>query len=660
MASFAIGNGHCRSSWLIAVVSLLFAFTCALEAAAGGLEVTQQESDCHGKFGKVSIRASKEEADKIRVQKPDSFVSELVLGKIEYNNGQFPKALMHFRKARAGMELSPGFKSKPGDIPWHAITLNSMILSLDAMDRISQELAVIDDYLKNGYDKLESANPDLRAVEPLKIWALIKSGKKNKALDLAQKKLKQRGLTPEEKIDAETIYANTVFANFPDGKKAFELYCEVIKDGRAIGPEGNLPYGNAAFHFMRNGKYGEAEDLLMESSKFPVANSESFPCLTLAEMYTSSCEWGKSFAAYKQSWNWILMKHAYIRQELDKDLKLSVAQYYLAAGYPDRALLFSTPLLSNSIRAGFTSRSADFWKAGAVLTSLSALRQTEIIRRDVSALEGWKGFWKNIWDSSCNFLITRENLEEELRGLIISQSEASDKPRDFLAFANCPTWLWPEMAMHLSPRITEKIIRDYPLQGAQSQFFDRAFTAEILFAKGEQENIIKTVESALESLPAEERIMRARMLAIRGASLARDGMTDKALESLSEAYQIDPAVFRLLGIKLPLTLKTDSSPEASHIRRLLEKSSEIALKDMGISASVKTEGQGIASISISDHDGNLIRSYKIKLIDNGTPRKDGSIFTETVNGIFTSFIHSPSDFDALEGRAVDFNQKKGK
>ena len=75
--------------------------------------------------------------------------------------------------------------------------------------------------------------------------------------------------------------------------------------------------------------------------------------------------------------------------------------------------------------------------------------------------------------------------------------------------------------------------------------------AEIAYQRGNKTDVLQYASEAQRLLPSINRMTKARMMALEGWALGRQGDWDGAVKRYSATMEIDPSTFRRLGIALP-------------------------------------------------------------------------------------------------------------
>jgi len=622
----------------------------ALRADTNGIPLaTPQERHLYTQVSESDLATAvlTQEASRLLAEQPNSLVAHYAMGSLRFRNGRYPEAIRSFQTARRLAESRPGFDAPPHgeEPPWHAVILSSLANAYDRMERLPEAVSVWEEMRRRGYVENYSQRKDVSDPGSSEIAALLKLGKVAQARALAEERSNQRGLTGAEKAGRDFDRASVLFAEDPGGQRAYELFSETAKRVTATG-EGFIPYDMLAFHALRQGHQAEAVQWLEESTRHPNPKSGRHPWRLLAEIWTASAQWDKAQQALCESWESLATKRQDVRYDLLADTRKSLAEFYLAVGYPDRSEQLLLPYLEHPIRAGMSSRPVEQWLAGVDLAALVASRQIRSLELENVAGEGLGARLatqrKQVLRRYDEFM-----LERRIRALVAKQLIQGRSLRDVLEVVDVPVWLWGDLITVLGPREVEALLRLYPLRGVQASMFTAALQAEIAFADGRWSAVLQSGEVALKELPPEQATWALRLRVLLGEAGRRSGDLQAPQRWWGEPLHSYRSVFRHLDIALPVVFERPSQANSQSYLGVLESSPRFTA-DAKAPWRVAAEIEGkMASAGIIEGNANQLVSVTVE------PSTKQQAVPLLLRALFASSGElKESEIDALEGRAV--------
>lgn len=591
----------------------------------------------------------------ILAEKPDSFVVELLRGRLKYEHGNYPSSAYHLNHARKLVESLPGFQYAPQadeEPHWHALILYRLALTYMALDRLEDQLKVLETYAQYQYDQFEQRNALLRPASFYRIRALLKSGRIEEAYQLALAASQQRSLTEEETQAVQEDLALVEEFRSRDTVYLYTKYAALIQEMQQAGqtPSGSL-LNTVAYFALLDGRYQESRQALERSTQELRSRSSSHPYNALAKLFLLQADWQQAQQALRQSWQWLEGKRSYVRQELTKETQLVLAAYYLAAGYPDSAWRICSSLLDNPVRSGFRWRFSEQWEAGLTLIAMAALRQQRELDAEAMAAEGWLlrsfsalrriGTWK------------REGMLRRQFNALLMQRLA--RPLPVISALECvevPYWLLGELFRTLGVNGSRQLLHVYPLTDTHQRLFLDAIETELAYIEGNWEAVLQFARQAAATLPEAEHLWRARIAALHAEALRQTEQTQQAISMFGEAYRLNPAVFRHLNIRLPVKIHTDDTALTEFAEKLLAHSPRLKQDDNGLDLHMTRNDTGI-QCKLLDKNMMIVQN-----VSETEGQFRSRIAQELPRRLFsTGKWLEQADYDALEGRALEGPQE---
>ncbi|HMP75067.1 MAG TPA: hypothetical protein PKE12_02110 [Kiritimatiellia bacterium] len=501
---------------------------------AGAAVSPEEEKLWSAAQGATPPSVIRREARAILEKTPDSFVATYVLGRLESDDGQFPDAIRELKRAQrlATSRLALSRDEKPELTPWQARIALSLADAYDDADRLPEAL--------RAWEEAEALHAETGGMPDRtlrRINALLKLGHIDAARLVANARLKVPELKDNERLALRVADARILFAEEPDGARAYEAFESIAREARGV-TSFLFPFGDLAFHARRQGQTDRALAALAESAGIQHATSAAHPFRGMAEIHLAAGNWAAAKSNIRQAWNALQTKRAAIRYELFADTRLCAAYFYLASGYPERAERLVRPYVELPIRSGFSSRPAEQWQAGVNLLCWSASRQIRTLERSSARHQRWYERLTLLG----HHLHRRWNeavMARRIRSLIIAQLRSERPLRDVFELVDAPVWLWGDLATVLGPRQFRKLLAAYPLQGEQHRFFSRAMTVEAASAARDWMAVLQNGEAAIEALPPSEVLLRARMAQVVAEAEYRRGNAGAGMAWLERAHLLD-------------------------------------------------------------------------------------------------------------------------
>jgi tetratricopeptide (TPR) repeat protein len=596
-----------------------------------------------------AVRLTNHLAD-LLAEKPDSFVAALLRGRLKYEQGNYPAALYHLKRARELVESLPGFQHPPqaAESPhWHALVLYRLALTYMAMDRLKDELAVLETYAQYGYERFERRNGLLRPASFYHIRVLLKLGQTEKAYRLARAVAQQPRLTEEERQAAQKDL--TLVEEFRSRDTAYE-YTQYATLAEEVQQAGNTPSGSLwntlAYFALLDGRYQATRQALERSTRELRSRSSSHPYNGLAKLFVLQADWPSARQALRQSWQWLEGKRSYVRQELTKETQLALAVYYLATGYPDSAWRICSILLNNPVRSGFRWRFSEQWEAGFTLVAIAALRQQSELDAEQAAAEGWLS--RSLAElRRLNAWARAGWLQRKFRALLARRLARPLPVISALECVEAPSWLFGELAQALGGHGVRQLLRVYPLTDTHQRLFADALDTELAYLAGDWQAVIRAAGQASTTLPEAERLWRARIAVMHAHALRQTGRPRQAISLFAEAYRINPAVFRHLNVRLPVSIQTEDAAFTDVVKNLAVRSPRLQPDGSGLVLRLTTNRTGIECKLL---DKNI-------LIVQAASETEAQFRSRAANELRRRLFSAgkwleQADYDALEGRAL--------
>ena len=175
---------------------------------------------------------------------------------------------------------------------------------------------------------------------------------------------------------------------------------------------------------------------------------------------------------------------------------------------------------------------------------------------------------------------------------------------------------------------------------------------EMAFNAHNEKRALSCFLEAQEKLPPAEKLLNARIYALTGKAKENLGDIDAALTLYQKAYQIYPALFRELGIRLPVIISAEGGDQSvDEIKKYLKKSPRFRLKEGAFRIDIRTSGNRITG-NLLDNFGNRI--VTVSTVKTGNKQRDASLFLDEfhIKAFSAPISASLSDINSLDGSNI--------
>ena len=501
---------------------------------------------------------ARELADKVVAANPESFVGHFALGEVHhYGESNFPRALLHERDALKLFESKYGFQS--GDMfssRWHAYMLRELASTYADLDRYEQQLAVLD-----RHNQLYT--PGLYAN---RAWPLMKLKRFDEARLAAQQGLAS-GDTSQRDFALNSLCAIEFEAG--DHEKSYQACGKALIQARIGGRPTTVDLSNHAEAARSLFRFEEAERLLMEAT---TAYRSWFgnPWRDLADLYMRGARISEALAALREIPSHRAMRPPHLREfDFNEGLRVR-AMFYLLIDRPAEAIRITDKALVMPDRRAHSSRDAAQDQSLVALIDRRARRLlAERLIEEAVAMPFYQRWWVALkayklrvegWRSGrlAARLLAEEN---RLVGTFMIGTSRG---------AIMPPWLLGELVDVLGSGVVVAAIkkaRSEDTREAANSYYDAVLAEAALYA-GDEADAIGRADKARVGIKSGDSLLQMRMLAIIAEAKRRQGKWP----TYSALLTREPGLFRRMELALPVRFETDSSGEASAIKKALARS----------------------------------------------------------------------------------------
>lgn len=290
----------------------------------------------------------------------------------------------------------------------------------------------------------------------------------------------------------------------------------------------------------------------------------SNPWQALTQIYLREGRGPEAVDAIEQMQAWRLRQRPMLRDQTRASLDVTFARLLLVAGHTDKGLELVDRALQQPDRLGYSSGSADEELGGNALLRL-AMRAAARERAREEAVGAW--WWERWWvwlrtalpdpADTLDAAVVRTTLTEPRWMELLFQVYLSHSA------LGAPPWTLGDVIDVIGTGVAGAALQTAREAAAELAPWHDAFEAEIAWRSGFRGDAVDLAHRALDALPPQEALLRARTAAIAGDA---GGGSERALADLTLAVRLDPGVLRRLQIALPARVE-GSGAAATLLRR---------------------------------------------------------------------------------------------
>ncbi len=509
---------------------------------------------------------AREKALKYLATHPDSFAADLVAGTSYYQaEGDLPRSYYYLERGKEALESRYGY-DWGGTSPWrfYARTLWQLSRVCERMERYREAINLMDTY--NHF-----FSPKQEAEEA---WPLMKLGKESSARrkiaeGLASKDEEQvlYAMNALGALDSETDHPE---ASYDD----YARLCEMAKSSKH-GQECTF-LRNKAESAKALGRYQEAEQLYLESSRYFDAASESNPWEDLVDLYLMEERLPEALDAAKRMQAWAFHSLPLIGLDNWNLRQTLTAALLSSAGYTSQALEIARRVVDRPDRHGGHSSQRQEWIASSLLFYRQMLLDDLERISEKLSYSSWRdvpGLWAE------RLIESGEAWSAGRRGARIIM-DMGYLPGTLRQLAPKSAFVYPGGEVFLPRVLGAGVVEEEALKllarAGAAAGRERPYVLLSLGAakleRGDARGALRTLAQAQKELPAEAALLHSELLALEAKAYARLGESGNRATVLSQLMQRDAGMVRRFGLSLPCTISASGGEAASKAASLLKGS----------------------------------------------------------------------------------------
>ncbi|MBK8481609.1 MAG: hypothetical protein IPL40_10585 [Proteobacteria bacterium] len=567
-----------RLGWLLALV-LACCNSHLAAAATRDIARNPAERELLTTLAQDKLIQARQQAERLLHDDPRSFVGFYALSHVfREEEGNLPRALHHLQRAAA--LLAERLASAAGDPllrHWDRRLLLEEETLLGEMDRRSDQLAVLERY----------AHRYGPAADQRRVWPLMKLHRYAEATRLARRAAEATDL--ERRISG---YNGLLSLEF-ERERPQQCFGVALEGLRRTGDQScilNLNAAEAAFAVFR---FDEVERLANRSLQAPIHDCPASAHTHLANLYLLQGDFRRAIAAVQEARAQSVPRR--LRQQFEMNFTAWLTRLLFALGRFDRAFELAERVLEAPDRVGLLSYSAELMETIYTLDDYAALQgRIEQLREERSARGGLRDRLGRGLELLRLRLLAWARRRQAAR-LLAQHGLLRGLLRPYLK--PLPSWNLPLLAEVAGDAVVGTVIRELrqsiEMRAATDPYY-AAVEGEGAARRADHAVALKRGRLALQQLPDEEVLLRARVAAWTGASAYALGDRLQARQAFEEVLDRWPTALRVLGLPLPVRIRADATPAAQLVAARLEHSRRLTTDALGLGFVVAVNARGRA------------------------------------------------------------------
>lgn len=638
---------------------------CALLAAPAAAQMQDPLAAVDGMQGDVDERAAldsldrghwakaRSQAEAVLAQNPDAFIATYVLARVHGDaEGNLARALYLLRRARATVERVHGLPPRIDDArSWHRRILLHESIVLGQMDRRADQLAA--------YDMLDAHYAPKQTVR--RIWPLLKLERFDEARKIGEALLhdpdpdiRERAYNGLMAVEEE---AGNRLPSYSWGQKALESMGQdtcILATNTALGARRAFDFPNTIAYDQRALKANDG-------------SCPTSPHAQLSAMYLVFGQFQQSLSALKALRG--VPRPPHLRVQNEMVIRARFVELLLALGQFDEAEIRVREILAAPDRAGMISAASEIVELSNALLGYSVLtaRYHQLLEQ-ASARSFWPALRTRL--AAEQIAASRWRAAREATRLAALPETLRKHVRPY--YTDVMPWYGADMLTVFGGGVLRKAIEEVRAveQGGPpvAEAFLDAYLAELHWREGDDAAAIVAGEDALRRLPAEPRLLRARIQAWLADSRWRAGDRDGARRDYAAVLDFQPTALRHLGLTLPVVIGDVSGPRGAELAERLRDSPRLAIeRGAPFEVTVQADDEALTiclqvakrlCATLSGYDLEAAEKAANDPIDPTTGDVIAAAIDRFHDEVFSPRIElTQSDINSLDGRAVRQNAR---
>lgn len=545
-----------------------------------------------------NVRARELSEDWVRAE-PENPAAQFALAEVLYSvEANLPRALYHLNRAEELTNYSSlGRALASGNIQWHYLTLSQLSFIHQIMGDQENALAYL--------DKIEEIYG--QDVESLRGWPLIKMRDFDAARASANKVLQTSNSERERSRAWNTLCAVELASLQPQG--------DIVACDRAIDEDENIASSandgdtvyltNASEVSLSLLKMEEAENYLDRATGVLNPDSVADPWIYKLYITMSQGRFDEAQDAFDRMLLWRENQVPVVTVMNRAEHLMVSASFLILAGRGEEAARLTATALAEPDRNG--SFSADDAQKDAIAALLHMLANESWYQKQLE-YAATLDFFERL---HLNTLANRQRLDAWLAArraasLFADKEVLLNRLRPYAPLdVHIPEWIEPHIVRLMGTGVMAELLEEARSNGAfllnDGYYF--SYAAEIAALEKRHEEVIRLAQQAIDILPQQEILLRARLHARIADAAWNRGLTDVALDEYQRTLALDAGILRRLGESLPVNIRGDDSQTSRQVVDFISRSPRFRQVEDGLPLEITLREDTLTSC-LYDMDGN--------------------------------------------------------
>ena len=546
-----------------------------------------------------NVKARELSEDWIR-NEPESPAAQFAIAEVLFSvEGNMPRALFHLNRAEELTDydsMEAAFNS--GNVQWHYLTLSQLshvhqlmgnqLISLEYLDKISKiyeidtessrgwpliKLKLYDAAEESAIRVLENSDSEL---ERARAWNTLCAAQLASLKPIASTSACDRAINEEENITDSANDYDTVYLT-----NASEVSLSLLQMERA-------------------------ENYLDRATRFLNPNSVADPWIYKLFLTLNQGRFDDARNALDRMLVWRQQQKPIVSVMNRAEHFLVAASFLMIAGYPEDAINLSQTALNQPDRNGSYSADDEQKDSFAALLSMMANRTEYQIQLEELATRDFSGSLLSRFKATM-LRFDAWRAERRAASLFADFEVLQNRLRPYAPLdVHIPEWVEPEIINLIGTGIMSIILEQAKENGAfqLNVGYYYSYLAEIEALESNLESLISAGEKALEHLPQQEVLLRARISARMAEAHWRKNNYRESTSYFEIAYKQDPSIIRRLQTSLPVFFAGDETDFSHSVEHYLKRSPRFTYNANGLLLEIKSTPD--LSICLKSRTGEVL------------------------------------------------------
>ena len=543
-------------------------------------------------------------------EQPDSPGAQFALAEVLFTvEANMPRALFHLNKAEQLTNYSTLAEALSSDsLQWHYLTISQLSYVHQLMGDQIKSL----EYL----DKLNQIYG--QEVESFRGWPLIKLKQYEAARESANEVLRT-STNERTRSRAWNTLCAVELASLQPG--ASMTACDrAIDEDQNIADRSNdydtVYLSNASEVSLSLLQMEQAEEYLNRATRYLNPDSVADPWIYKLYLTLNQGRFDEAREALDRMLIWRESQEPIVSAMNRAEHFLVSASFLTLAGYAEDAIKLTATALNQPDRNGSYSADDAQKDSLAALLNMMANRTGYQIHLESNSTMDWiESMQAGIKASSLRLDAWRA--ERRAAALFADSDVLQSRLRPYAPLdVHIPEWVEPEIIRLIGSGVMTSLLEQAKANGAfqLNEGYYHSYQTEIAALEKRPQRVLNAGERALELLPPQEVLLRARIEMRMAAAAWQLSNFAAALPLYEIAYRQDPSILRRLGTAMPVEISGDGSEFSVQVIKYLQQSPRFYSDPNGLRLEVTSAPE--LSICLKSRSGDVLTCYTMTAVEN--------------------------------------------